>query len=836
MRTYISPRRLGVVLVQVAISVNSVGAAPVGTSGCTPQPDGCGSPSAQLAQGDHRIVDPSGRAEIPFQMSGHHVLVPVSVNDGEPFLVVLDTGMPIRGLILTPGPRTDALELENPHGLRVAGEGSDSRDSRVGTGVTLTLPGVQISDQLVAVTSLPACGGNDGQDHPNDPRVEGVIGLSIFERFVVRIDHDRSLVTLVEPDQFRHDGRGHEIPITLGPTNIPEINCEVEIDPGERVPVTIAVDTGAALALSLTLGTHEDLRLPAGSHDSVTAYSAWGEVEGRLGTIAALRLGKLTLPDIPVAFYRKGDPGIPPCGEHGILGNATLRRFNTTFDYVRKRLILEPKQRSHEPVTVPVGNLRSSTTDTAVPDSTDELSDSQELVEEVAAFVQRQADEGKFSGAVLVAKQGVPVFEAAHGFASLDYEVPNRIDTKFNLGSMNKMFTSVAIAQLAELGRLSFDDRIVDHLPDYPNVEVARQVTIHHLLSHTSGLGNYWSEEYERTSKDRFRSVEDYLPLFVDQPLLFEPGARWSYSNAGFIVLGLIIERVSGQSYFDYVRENIYEPAGMTNTDAYEVDHVIRNVAVGYTRSGEREGELKNNLFMHVVKGGPAGGGYSTVEDLLSFSNALLDHRLVSQEMTDRIFAGRSDTTRVGPGYGYGFSRLLENGHLIVGHSGGFPGINAHLDMYVDLDYTVVVMSNLDRGATEVEEFILVQLIGKTQWIKDRELTETILERIAERGYHAGIQLYEERKGVGTVSERRVNQFGYSLLTANRIPDAIGVFRFNVHLHPESSNAYDSLGEAYMMANEIELAVRNYERSVALDPGNTNGWNMLEKLRGESSP
>jgi CubicO group peptidase (beta-lactamase class C family) len=455
----------------------------------------------------------------------------------------------------------------------------------------------------------------------------------------------------------------------------------------------------------------------------------------------------------------------------------------------------------------------------------------EDIVEKTSVFLEDLVRQNRFSGTVLIAKDGVPILEEAHGYASLAYQVPNRIDTKFNLGSMNKMFTGVAIAQLAEKGQLSFDDRIIDHIPDYPNQDIATRVKIHHLLTHTSGMGNYWTDEYERTSKDRFRAVEDYLPLFVDQPLRFEPGTDWSYSNSGFMVLGLIIEHVTGESYFDYVRRYIYEPAGMVNTDAYELDYVIPNLAVGYTRMGAREGELKNNLFLHVVKGGPAGGGYSTVEDLLTFSNALLDHQVLSREYTEKVMEGKANTDHRNRMYGYGFRTRTENGHQIVGHSGGFAGINAYLDMYLDLGYTVAVMSNFDRGAAEVHDFIMSLLVGKTQEMRDRELTDLILERISERGYDAGVTLYKESRGDAVVLENRVNGFGYRLLAENRISGAIDVFRFNVYLHPESANCYDSLGEAYMVGGNTELAIRNYEKSIELDPRNTNGAEMLKRLR-----
>ncbi len=450
-----------------------------------------------------------------------------------------------------------------------------------------------------------------------------------------------------------------------------------------------------------------------------------------------------------------------------------------------------------------------------------------------AAFIREQADQDRFSGAVLVAKDGVPVFTVAYGYANLDYQVPNKLDTKFNLGSMGKMFTAVAVAQLVDAGQLSFDDAIIDHIPDYPNEQVARSVTVHQLLTHTSGMGNYWTPEYQRTSKDLFRDVADYLPLFVDQPLLFAPGSAWSYSNSGFMVLGLIIEHVSGQSYFDYVREHIYVPAGMVNTDAYELDGVVPNHAVGYTQQGSRAGELRNNLFLHVVKGGPAGGGYSTVEDLLRFSQALLNHRLLSPEMTRRILEGKVETDWANQTYGYGFIDLFENGQHVVGHGGGFHGINSVLDIYLDLGYTVAVMSNRDMGAAAVRNHLLAQLIGKTQEMRDSELSQAVLEEIVRGGYERGLALYEQRKDEGVMAEARVSQFGYILLSENKIPEAIDVFRFNVFLYPESANTYDSLGEAYMAAGDIPLAIENYEKSIARNPGNQNGQERLRRLREE---
>lgn len=180
-----------------------------------------------------------------------------------------------------------------------------------------------------------------------------------------------------------------------------------------------------------------------------------------------------------------------------------------------------------------------------------------EIAQRVEAYVDKMAAADLFSGTVLLARDGKPFFQKACGQASKAFNAPNRLDTKFNLGSMNKMFTAVAVAQLAQQGKLAFEDLLIKHLPDYPNKEIAGKITIHQLLTHTSGLGDYFTEKFMETSKDRFRTIQDFFPLFVDKPLTGEPGQKFRYSNAGFMVLGAVVEKVSGENYFDYVRNHI---------------------------------------------------------------------------------------------------------------------------------------------------------------------------------------------------------------------------------------------------------------------------------------
>lgn len=325
------------------------------------------------------------------------------------------------------------------------------------------------------------------------------------------------------------------------------------------------------------------------------------------------------------------------------------------------------------------------------------------LNKELSAFLEKAAATDEFSGAVLVAKNGQPIFSKAYGLASKDANSPNSLETKFNLGSMNKMFTAVAVAQLAERGKLSFDDPISKHLPDYPNKAIAGRVTIHQLLTHTSGMGNYQNDKFF-AELDHVRTVADLLPLFVDEPLAFEPGAKWQYSNAGYVVLGAIIEKVSGQDYFTYVKEHIFKPAGMSNTDSYEKTAHVPDLAIGYTRmdsSGQAApaAPRRENTPTRPARGSPAGGGYSTAGDLLKFVTALQDFKLLNKKLTEIVTTGKVEVGGPVGKYAYGFGDKIFNGKHIVGHNGGAPGIAANLDIFPELGYVSIILSNYDPPA-----------------------------------------------------------------------------------------------------------------------------------------
>jgi CubicO group peptidase (beta-lactamase class C family) len=321
-----------------------------------------------------------------------------------------------------------------------------------------------------------------------------------------------------------------------------------------------------------------------------------------------------------------------------------------------------------------------------------------------------------FSGTVLVGKQGVQTYSKACGLASIEFQVPNRLDTKFNLGSINKSFTKVAICQLADQGKLSFDDTIGKYLPDYPNADARARVTIKQLLTMKSGIGDFFGDRFEATPKEHLRTLGDYLKLFADQPLQFEPGTNQKYSNGGFIVLGVIIEKVTGMTYYDYVKKYIWEPAGMTNTDYYESDVPTQNRATGYTT--ERPFNVMSSakridaIFTRPARGSSAGGGYSTAPDLLLYANALRDYKLLSPRaahwMMDSDFDISHDNKTPAAEKG-----VLTTGGL--GIAGGSPGTNAALDVDFASGNVVVALSNYDPPVAEQVARYLRKLVERVK-------------------------------------------------------------------------------------------------------------------------
>ncbi|HSF12763.1 MAG TPA: serine hydrolase domain-containing protein [Erythrobacter sp.] len=300
-------------------------------------------------------------------------------------------------------------------------------------------------------------------------------------------------------------------------------------------------------------------------------------------------------------------------------------------------------------------------------------------------------DIADFSGCLTISDGAATIFDECRGLADRSFGAKADADTRFRIGSMNKMFTAVAIGQLVEGGKLRWDTTLAEAMPEYPDQAAAAKITVWQLLHHTAGLGDFFLPEFFQ-NRETFTDPADYLDLIARQPTLFEPGADWSYSNAGYILLGRIIENAAGMGYFDYIQQHVFAPAGMTASGFDTQEDITPKLATGYFREGAFATTWKANWMTLPFKGSPAGGGYSTNTDLLRFASALRGERLVGKATLAAMFA---DGVPIGPGtYAAGFGDRLSHGRHIRGHAGGAPGMSANLAIVWETGATVAITSN----------------------------------------------------------------------------------------------------------------------------------------------
>ena len=327
------------------------------------------------------------------------------------------------------------------------------------------------------------------------------------------------------------------------------------------------------------------------------------------------------------------------------------------------------------------------------------------------AELEKRVAADRFAGAVLVAKKDKPLFSGAYGLADREKKIPNKLTTRFRIGSMNKMFTAVAVLQLAQAGKIKLTDPIGKYLTDYPNKDLASKVTIHHLLTHTGGTGDFFGPEFD-AHRLELRTLQDYVKLYGKRGLAFEPGSRWEYSNYGFLLLGVVIEGVTGKNYYEYVQDYVYKPAGMTSTGSLSEDEVVPERSIGYTKFGGGK-TWRPNTDTLPYRGTSAGGGYSTVEDLLRFANALENHTLLDAHYSELLTSGKVDTPN-GAKYAYGFMDRNVHGVRSFGHGGGAPGMNGDLEIYPESGYVIAVLANMDPPAAQrIADFIANRLPEK---------------------------------------------------------------------------------------------------------------------------
>lgn len=314
---------------------------------------------------------------------------------------------------------------------------------------------------------------------------------------------------------------------------------------------------------------------------------------------------------------------------------------------------------------------------------------------EIARLARTTLDEfvrtSDFSGCLSISDGTATFFDECRGLANRAFAVPVDKETRFHIGSMNKMFTAVAIAQLVEAGKLSWDSTLAQLVPEYPDRAAAAKITVWQLLHHTAGTGDFFVTEFFQ-NREKFVDPADYLDLIARQPMVGEPGGDWSYSNAGYILLGRIIEKASGEGYFDYIQRHIFAPAGMTASGFDSLEDVTPKLATGYFLDGPFSTDWKANWMTLPFRGSPAGGGHSTNADLLRFAAALRSGKLVKSPTLEKMFA---DAVPVGPGgYAAGFGDRPSHGRHIRGHAGGAPGMNANLAIVWETGAAVAITRN----------------------------------------------------------------------------------------------------------------------------------------------
>ena len=450
----------------------------------------------------------------------------------------------------------------------------------------------------------------------------------------------------------------------------------------------------------------------------------------------------------------------------------------------------------------------------------------------IEALVERYAELDMFSGTVVVADDGEIVYSGAFGEANKDHRIPNRLDTRYNIGSIGKTFTGVAIMQLVEAGKLRLDDKLARFLPDFPHPE-KDTITVQQLLNHSSGLGNYMEHEDYKRRMPELRTIADILPLVRAQKPVFAPGERFGYSNSGMVVLGAIVEQLSGLSYPEYLQRHIFQPAGMTDTRLAQEHEVLPNRSIGYTPTPD--GGYRANV-RDIMPASADGGLRTTALDLLRFDQALHGTKLLSAASRQQMF------TPVGPApfYASGWFTMRVDGHLAVGHGGGAPGVNAEFRRYPDDGLTVIVLSNYDLGATPLATDIEKALFGLPYALPTRvDADFSRAEQFAEAGHTPAALAILDRLASADAPHLPSLYTGARLRIVGKTgaEQALSALTRYIELagadaQPSVAAAWWRKGNAFELLGKVAEARSAYERSLQLDPDDEQAKASLAKLNG----
>lgn len=452
------------------------------------------------------------------------------------------------------------------------------------------------------------------------------------------------------------------------------------------------------------------------------------------------------------------------------------------------------------------------------------------LAETIDGYVRNR----NFNGVVLVANAEGVVLHQARGVSSLEQGAKLAPDDVFRVGSLTKPLTAVLVLSLVHEGRLRLDGSLGEYLPELYAGTPASAVTLEQLLAHTSGLkdvpGNY-NDPFWRSAARLTFTPEAFAKAWIP-PEMSSPPGKWRYNNNGFYLLGLIVERVTGTSYAEALRQRVLAPAGMTHSGVYGVGTVVPHLASGYARSDF--GVMERPMIIDPTVSYAAAGAYSSAADLLAFSKALANGRLLPTDLTARMFADDGDQY----GLGWGVERWpAKAGERVTvqTHTGSIPGYQS-LFARADDGTVVVILNNFWQGATVLEmgHALFAVAHGDPARAPKRLLGDLLTPIAARDGVDAMENAYRAAPTEGAdaydVSEGALNSLGYSLLRKGYKTPAIRVFEWNVAAHPQSANVHDSLGEAYLGVGRRDDARRSYQSALRLDPSSTSAKAALAGL------
>lgn len=457
-----------------------------------------------------------------------------------------------------------------------------------------------------------------------------------------------------------------------------------------------------------------------------------------------------------------------------------------------------------------------------------------ESIKKAKKYLSKLAKLG-YSGSVLVAIDGTPVISTGYGYANSEQKIKNSPRTVFDVGSITKQFTAAAILKLEADGKLSTDDRIAKYFPGLPADKSG--ITIHHLLRHSSGLPGGVGGDFDEVSE------KDFIEKVFGSPLRFPAGTRFSYSNVGYSLLALIIEKTSGKTYEEYLYQELWKPAGMEATGYSRPRFDDAAIAVGYT-DRERWGKPTEKAwdgdspFLHL-KGN--GGILSTTEDLFKWDRALAGDKILSKEAKQKMYfpaLRENETGRSHYGYGWDVFKTAR-GTTRVWHNGTNRVFYADLYRFIDEDVTIILMTNRAQIPFNSTGAAISRMLFEPSFDPNipvvendanRALTEQLISVAIESGSAAAIERYKKRPRQSDLLERLMIAKGYDLIDEKKLSEAIHVFALNVFAFPGSANGHDSLAEAYLEAGDKERAIINYKKSLLLDPDNENAREMLKRI------